>query len=285
MCVTGVARATDADASRTAFRRGVQQASNGNYDAARDSFVEAYKLYPAPSILLNLGIMRWKTHEYLEAEQDLVRFLEEDAKAPENEVASARSALSEVREHLGTFRLRVAPSGARASLDDREVALIPGKFVDVRTTLGAHAVHVRADGFAPRDESVDVEAGEPAAVDLTLARAGTADMPGNVERGASGRRTAGIVLVGAGVASGAFAAFAALRAGSLASDYNTPNSGHFQDPDTRSTGVMFRTLADVSLGVALVAAGVGVYLIVTDTGSSQTAIVASPGFAGLRGRF
>src|SRR5579883_3465343 len=67
----------DADArerSRAAFRRGVAQAHDGDYPAARDSFLEAYKLFPHPSILLNLGISRARTGEWVDAEQDLVHF-------------------------------------------------------------------------------------------------------------------------------------------------------------------------------------------------------------------
>ena len=69
--------------SRAAFRRGVSQASAGDYAGARDSFQEAYRLFAHPSILLNLGIARWHTGEYVAAEQDLVRFLSDDGGASE----------------------------------------------------------------------------------------------------------------------------------------------------------------------------------------------------------
>src|SRR5450755_2168907 len=128
--------------SRAAFRKGVDDAKRGDYAAARESFLRAYTLYPHASILLNLGIARAHTGELIEAEQDLVHFLADDGGAPPNEIASARSELAEVRSHLGTFRLRAAPSGARARLDARALALIPGAFVDVRATVGTHALHV-----------------------------------------------------------------------------------------------------------------------------------------------
>src|ERR1700722_2273172 len=116
--------------SRAAFRRGVSQASAGDYAGARDSFQEAYRLFAHPSILLNLGIARAHTGQWLEAEQDLVRFLADDGGAKPDELASARAELAQTRGHLGTFRLRVAPTGSRATLDAHAVAVIPGSFVD-----------------------------------------------------------------------------------------------------------------------------------------------------------
>ena len=59
------------DQSRAAFMRGVADAHQGHYTAARDAFLEAYTLFAHPSILMNLGIARWHTGEYVQAERDL----------------------------------------------------------------------------------------------------------------------------------------------------------------------------------------------------------------------
>src|SRR5215472_18592184 len=80
--------------SRAAFLHGVSEAHQGNYAAARDAFLEAYRLFAHPSILLNLGIARWHTGEYVAAEQDLARFLSDDGGASDDEIASARAALA-----------------------------------------------------------------------------------------------------------------------------------------------------------------------------------------------
>src|ERR1700682_1074191 len=78
------ARADDREASRAAYRRGVQEVESQNYAAARDSFLEAYRLFAHPSILLNLGIARMHTAEFVVAEQDLVRFLSDDGGASQD---------------------------------------------------------------------------------------------------------------------------------------------------------------------------------------------------------
>jgi tetratricopeptide (TPR) repeat protein len=277
LLVSSPAHADDRDRSREHFRKGVSLATAGDFTGARDAFAEAYRIFPHPSILLNLGIARSRTGEYVQAEQDLARFLSDDGGAPPEEVASARAALNGVRSHLGTLRLKVAPAGARARLDDRPVALIPGSFVEVRANAGAHTLHVEADAHDPDDRTIEITPARPTEIDLTL----RAKERRETRAPSSGRKTAGFVLVGAGVALGGFAAFSAIHAMSLADGYNTRGDASFQDPDTRSTGVTFRTLADISAIVAVASAGLGIYLVVTAPKQTSVAFTVS----GLRGTF
>jgi hypothetical protein len=270
------------DRSRAAFRRGVAQAHEGNYTAARDSFLEAYKLFPHPSILLNVGIARAHTGEWLEAEQDLVHFLADDGGATPDELLSARQELAQTRSHLGTFRLRVSPDGARAMIDAHPIALIPGGFVDVRTTRGTHQVDCEADGYAPIHRPVVVAAERAPNVDLTLTPLGTAHVT-PVE----GKRTAGWFLVGGGVMAAGIGVFAGLEAVSLAHGYNTYGSGSYQDAATKARGVTFRTSADVAFLGALALAGAGLYFLLTpaDSAPAQARVVLGPGFGGIAGEF
>lgn len=270
--------------SRAAFRRGVTQAESGDYASARDSFLEAYTLYPHPSILLNLGIARAHTGQWLEAEQDLVHFLADDGGARPEELASARAELAQARQHLGTFRLRVAPDGARATLDARPVALIPGTFVDVRTTRGSHALRVDADGYTPYAKKLDVAGEKAPDVDVSLRPAGEAPAP--PVRPGEGRRIAGWFLVaGAGVAAvvGTVAGFEAI---SLANEYNDPGTGHYQEPGTKASGITFRTSADLAFLAALGMGGAGAYLLLTapDAQAAQARLVVGP-WSGVAGSF
>ena len=271
------------DRSRAAFRRGVAQAHDGNYTGARDSFLEAYKLFPHPSILLNVGIARAHTGEWLEAEQDLVHFLADDGGAQPDELLSARQELAQTRSHLGTFRLRVSPDGARARLDAHPIALIPGGFVDVRTTRGTHELDCEADGYAPIHQSVVVAAERAPNVDLTL---GGGQVPAPVATG-EGRRTAGWFLVGGGVMAAGIGIFAGLTAISLANGYNTKGTSSYQNPATKARGIVFRTSADVAFLGALGLGGAGLYFLLTpsDSAAPQAGVVLAPGFGGIAGRF
>jgi len=271
------------DRSRAAFRRGVAQAHDGNYTAARDSFLEAYKLFPHPSILLNVGIARAHTGQWLEAEQDLVHFLADDGGAQPDELLSARQELAQTRSHLGTFRLRVSPDGARARLDTHPIALIPGGFVDVRTTRGSHQLDCEADGYAAIHQAVVVAAERAPNVDLTLTAGQTVARVAPGE----GRRTAGWFLVGGGVMAAGIGIFAGLTAESLAHGYNTMGSGSYLDAATKARGIVFRTSADVAFIGALALGGVGVYFLLTpaDSAAAQARVVLAPGFGGIAGVF
>jgi hypothetical protein len=275
--------------SRAAFRRGVAQAEAGDYPAARDSFLEAYTLFPHPSILLNLAIARAHTGQWLEAEQDLVHFLADDGGAQANELASARAELAQTRSHLGTFRLRVSPDGARATLDGRGIALMPGAFVDVRATRGTHTLRVEADGYTISSRAV-VVAGDYAqdvSVELAPATVATRDTTPTDQHANGDRATLGWFLVGAGAVAAAVGVYAGAEAISKANAYNTPNSGSFQDAGTKQSGLVFRTAADVAFVGALALGGVGLYFLVTPSGrtSAQARLVVGPLGAGVMGRF
>jgi hypothetical protein len=271
--------------SRAAFRRGVAQAEGGDYVAARESFAEAYRLFPHPSILLNLAIARAKTGQWLEAEQDLVHFLADDGGAHPDELASARAELAQARRHLGTFRLKVAPDGAHATLDARAVALLAGGFVDVRATRGSHDLHVEADGYVPIDRTIVVGSAHAPDVDISLtpANVASAAAPAPLDL----RRTAGWFLLGAGVVAAGVGLYSGIEAVSQANAYNTPGSGSFQDPGTKQRGLTFRTAADVAFVGAVALGGVGVYFLLSRPAPTAThaSVVVGPGWAGMAGRF
>jgi len=267
--------------SRAAFRRGVAQAQEGNYAGARDAFIEAYRLFAHPSILLNLGIARAHTGQWLEAEQDLVRFLADDGGAQAGELLSARAELAQARSHLGTFRLRIAPDGAHATLDGKPIALISGGVVEVRTTRGSHDLVVEAEGFAAIDRAIVVQSERAPDVDITLRPAGT---PDDHTGSRESRRTAAWFLLGGGAVALAIGAYAGLEAKSLADAYNTAGNASFQDPATKARGLVFRTSADVAFLGALGLGGVGAYFMLT-VPTAPVRAVLGPGTVGLAGSF
>jgi len=292
----GVARAGGREQSRESFLRGVAQAHEGNYAAARDSFLQAYTLFAHPSILLNLGIARLHTTEYVAAEQDLVRFLSDDGGASQDEIASARSGLAAVREHLGTLRIRVSPGGGRARLDGQPVALVPGAFTDLRATVGSHQLTAEADGYESLEQALDITAGRTTDIEMTLAetrarrtsRGGPREAPGSSP--ASSSAVLGWSLLGLGVALAGAGTACGVEAISHASDYNQRGSAGFQDPDVKTTGIAFRTAADLSFLAAIASGAVGAYVLITDPARAPsrrvgTHVLLGPGFGGIAGTF
>jgi hypothetical protein len=288
----GAGADTPRDQSRAAFMKGVAESHQGHYTAARDAFLEAYKLFAHPSILLNLGIARWHTGEYIQAERDLARFLSDDGGASDEEIANARAALSAARQHLGVVRMRVAPDGARATLDGQPVALVPGAFADVRAVVGPTVLNVEADGYEPARRSLLVGHDDPATVDLAL----KALPPGAVAPGGSPavvdkgtRKLFGYGALGVAALTATVATISGFRAIALAHDYNTAGSGSFQDPSTKSTGIAFRTTSDVLFTTTLIAAGVGAYWLVfplkSSPASGNTVLAVGPLAFTLRGSF
>jgi hypothetical protein len=293
----GAAADTARDQSRAAFMRGVADAHQGHYTAARDEFIEAYTLFAHPSILLNLGIARWHTGEYIQAERDLARFLSDDGGASDEDIANARAGLAAVRLHLGTVRMRIAPDGARAVLDDQAVALVPGAFAEVRAVVGPTVLRVEADGYVPARQTLLVSHETPTTVDLALKPVpGAGPGPGPHPTGEppppppddNTRKVSGYAALGVAAASAVVWGVTGARALMLANQYNTRGSADFQDPSTKATGMTFRTTADVFFAVTLVAAGVGTYLLVFPLGKdtrTTTSLVLGPASLGVLGTF
>jgi hypothetical protein len=297
-----IARPRDAMAdaremSRESFLRGVGQAHKGDYAEARDSFLEAYKLFPHPSILLNLGIARWHIGEYVAAEQDLVRFMSDDGGSSQEEIASARAALAAARTHLGTLRVRILPDGARARLDAQAIPLVPGAFAEVRALAGSHQLHAEAEGYEALDQSIDVPAARSTDVQITLALQGRSPAKPPPPSHDSGRHVVlGWSLAGVGAALAAGGVVCGMEAIAHANAYNNRDSGaSFQSPDVRSSGIAFRTTADVLFLAAIASGGLGAYFLLASPSAapksagsattSETRLVVGPAFSGVLGSF
>ncbi len=261
LLLAGAARADGKEDSRAAFLSGVAMVERADFASAKEAFLKAYELFPHPSILLNLGVVRGRLQEYVEAERDLSRFLAEDGGASEEDISRARAALADVRTHLGTVRVRVTPESASVYVDDAPTPLHSG---DLRLAAGTHALRFDAPGFQSARRSVELRAGGTVALDAAL-EAAPAFAPS--DRGT--RRTVGIVVLASAGAVGAFATFSGLRALSLADAYNTPGEPKYRDGATRSEGLTFRTLADVGLVTAVVGAAVGLYFVLTSLGDDK----------------
>lgn len=268
------------DRSRAAFKKGVTQLRAQDWQGARASFETAWSLYPHPSILLNLGIARLKTDDPVRAEQDFVRFLSEDFGASPDELAAAREALAETRTKIGTLKIAVSPASAHVLVDHRAVETVRRNdpsgggdilVAELRVKPGRHFVAVDAEGFVSSNKEVDVAAKSDQTVSIVLVAAESKKPPVVVEPTSSSARTivgwSFVGLAGIGLVTGVVCA---VNAKSLSNDYADPSSPGFQQADTKSEGITFRTTADIAFGVAIAAGATAVILLLTDLGKGGT---------------
>jgi hypothetical protein len=257
----GLARADEdpREESRAAFRRGVAAIEKQDWTTARAELERAYALFPHPSILLDLGLARARTEAWVSAETALVKFLADDAGAASDEVETARRTLVEVKSHLGTLRLEVKPANATVTLDGQPVTLVQGGRTEVRVVLGEHKLHAEAPAHAAQELGVAIpsEGTDASLVLVPLATDGD-------ERGPSSLQIVGYSLLGVSAVAVGIGVFAGVRALDLAHQYSTPGEARYQDPSAKSTGVTFRTLADVTLigGAVLAATGIVLAFVV-----------------------
>ncbi|MFO0737910.1 MAG: PEGA domain-containing protein [Labilithrix sp.] len=260
------------DKSRAAFKKGVSQLKAQDWAGARASFEEAYSLLPHPSILLNLGISRLKTDDPAGAEDALMKFLQEDAGAGPEELASARDALADARGKIGTIRLNVTPAGAKTTIDGKVAT-----GTDVRVKAGSHTLTIEAEGFQSAEKQVDVPAKGNIEVQAVLAKSGApgGEKPKDDKKELSTsddnlRPILGYSLLGVSGVALIVTGVMAARAFSLSSDYSDQNKKEtYQNADTKSSGITARTLADVSFIVALLAGAGAIVLLFTDIGKGE----------------
>lgn len=270
--------------SRAAFLQGVELVQKGDFPGARRAFVEAHKLFPHPSILLNLGIVRARIGEFVEAEQNLVGFLANDGGATPEEVRGARQTLADVRSHLGTVKVRVDPATARATLDEKAVALAPGELAEVRVVAGEHELVLEAPGFVTERTRVRVGASEPEVVVRSLA-------PVEIEKPSAPLPTRSLVggsLLGASGFALLIAIGTGARAIERADAYNVRSSPEYRVLAVRDEGVAFRTATDVLLVGAILLGGAGAAILFWPTGHAPSPSVSATvglGWAGVRGTF
>lgn len=262
--------------SRAAFRRGVTQLRAEDWAGARASFEEAWALVQHPSILLNLGIARLRTGDPVLAEADLVRFLSEDPGAAPEEIASARDALAEARSQIGTLRVVVSPASARVVVDGKPVAVrAPSEktaVAEARLKAGTHEVSVEAEGFVADERSVKVPAKSETEITVELVAKSKENSdrtpPGPQRSGSPTRTFVGWSLAGVGGVAFVASGLMGLRALSLSSDYSDQtNRATYQNPETKSDGIAFRTGADIALIVAVLAGAGSAILLLTDVGA------------------
>ena len=269
---TESAASPDADArlneARERIARGEQLYADGNYESALAEFNETLELLRGHQlrylVLYNMAKCQERLFLYDAALASYRAFLEQGGAFTEQE-GEVRAKIDMLDGLLGTVRISVSVHGYEVWVDDRRIGenlttfLVPG---------GTHKVEVRAPGYVPAQQEVQVAARAERSLTFELER--LAEEFEGLSPALFWSAT-GVAVVAAGVGAG-FGIRALSRRNDV--DARTPPLGTDEEAsDIRKSAL----LADVMFGVAGAAAITAViFALFTDWGGDEDAAPAEP---------
>ena len=292
------------------YLEGVRLEKDGDIVAALEKFESIAVDKRDHLTRLHIASCKRKLGRLLEAVVDL-EAIKNDPKADAATVDTAASDLDDLRPRIPklTIRISAVTTGAAVSVDGNVVAppltrsVNPGTHV-VIAKRGDATVFERSVTLA-ESTSIEVEIDAPAASSITItstpgngstASGGAAstkpkDAAPESSAGSSSRRTVGFITIGVG---GVFAlgAVGGYLLGNKAADdlqsFRAANCAVRCDDDDKVSAVKrWDTVTFVGAGLAVVAIGVGVTLVLTAPSESHpsVALKAGPGTFSIEGRF
>lgn len=173
LLLPSLALGQDEEGARAAFARGVDAADAGRWEVARDAFEEAYRLWPRPTILLNLAGARVQTG-HLVSGADAYRAILSEAGAPKPIRMAAHDALLALEVRIPRLELRILDmtDADEITLDERPIEAGP-QMQPLELEPGRHTVRVSRGGEELRVEEFRLAERERLRLDLRLPRART----------------------------------------------------------------------------------------------------------------
>jgi tetratricopeptide (TPR) repeat protein len=290
--------AADAASAHRSFDQGLEHFRMKDFDAAVSDFETALKLKPHPSVLFNLGRAYAAAARPLEAVRTLEQYLaEEGANIPQARRAFVTELLTSQRRQLGTIRVTNSTPGISIAIDGVIVAETPQASA-LATTTGKHTITASKDGFIPAVMTIEIDASHELEVEMVLQAipsvAATAPSRSDLEdeqavvhtvatapadasapaRHPQPLRRVGVAALGVGVAAAAVGSYFALRARASWSerqDHCVNGVCDAQAVEAWHDAKRSAVAADISFALGLVAAGAGIYLLVTNASDHRSA--------------
>lgn len=291
------AGANDTAEARQHFGEGLKLYKDGDFDAALVQFERAYAIKPNYKVLYNIAQTYFELREYVEAQDNMARYLKEGGTLidPERQAAVSKD-LAELEQRIAKVTLTVNVAGATVLVDGKKVGTTPlGEPISV--SEGQRTISVEAPNRGARQRLIRVAGGEQQALTLDFEEAPppVPAMPINLPP--QPKPSTGL---GAGFWASAIGAVA-LGASAGVSGYFALQAQDDNKNQRKELGVSQSTLddsdhrakalaltSDILSGAAIVCAGVAVVLLVSSphhTASAQVGLRLSPGSANLVGRF
>jgi hypothetical protein len=161
---------TDADKKQAQALQvaGVRLMDHGDNRGALEKFEAAFRLFPSPKILFNMGRARNELGQADEAVNDFERFLDEAPYAQKESRDEAERLIKALRPQLSYLDLTTDDVGSRIAVDGREIGTAP-LARPLAVTPGPHEVHFDKAGMVAETRSVAPVAGQKLRVFVKLA--------------------------------------------------------------------------------------------------------------------
>ncbi len=160
---------TDADKKQAQALQtaGIRLMTHGDDRGALDKFEAAFRLFPSPKILFNMGKAKNGLGQAAEAVNDLERFLDEAPYAPKESRDEAERLIGSLRPKLSYLDLATDDVGSRIAVDGREIGAAP-LARPLAVEPGPHEVHFDKPGMTAETRSVAPVAGQKLRVYVKL---------------------------------------------------------------------------------------------------------------------
>jgi hypothetical protein len=255
-----LAAAQEPPAAEALFRDGRRLAEGGDYAKACARFAESERLEAAPGTLFNLADCEEHLGELASA-WDHFRGVVEQLPPDDERVTYARVHSAALEPRLPRLTVVVAdgsPAGTRVVRDGVELG-VASLGVAVPLDPGPHSMVVVAPGRVDRPVGLTLKEGESQRV---VAVPGAARVEPS-----RGDRTAGFLVGGVGAAALVVGAILGVRALSLRSESDADCPGglcrNASGAAAYESAKTSARIADASMGLGLVALGVGAYLVLS----------------------
>jgi len=284
--------ATDVEEARQHFSDGLKLYKDGDFDAALVQFERAYSIKANYKVLYNIAQTYFQLREYVEARDNMARYLKEGGSAiePERQAAATKD-LADLEKRVAKVTLSVNVAGATVLVDGKKVGTTPLS-EPISVSEGQRTISVEAPNRGARQRLIRVAGGEEQSLKLDFE-----DTPRTiiVRTNAADRKPQGLGPVFWATAVGAVALGAGAGVtGVLALKAQTDNknqqkqlgvsSSTLNDSSTRAKNLAITN--DIMTGAAVVCAGIAVVILVTHhSESSQVGLSIGPGSAHLVGNF
>lgn len=152
--------------ARALLREGNRLVKERDYEGALKLYQAAYRRFPSPKLLVNIGTTLQLVERMAEAADTYERYLADPAAESQRRQEIERL-LTELERKVGRLRITVVEPGARVLLDGRPVGESPQE-IRVRADPGTHTVTAEKPGVPPVVATARVGAGEEQSVELRL---------------------------------------------------------------------------------------------------------------------